>query len=54
MLESEVIERVSEFASLWDIVKATLEGRQPKGMQLEELAGAMPRTWEEQRLLTRL
>jgi hypothetical protein len=26
-----------------------LEGRQPKGMQLEELTRAMPAAWEEQR-----
>jgi hypothetical protein len=32
-----------------DIQEAILEGRQPKGMQLEELMGAMPGVWEEQR-----
>jgi ParB-like chromosome segregation protein Spo0J len=32
-----------------DIVEAILEGRQPKGMQLEELSRAMPSAWEEQR-----
>ena len=32
-----------------DIQEAILEGRQPKGMQLEELTRAMPGTWEEQR-----
>ena len=32
-----------------DIQEAILEGRQPKGMQLEELMGAMPGAWEEQR-----
>jgi hypothetical protein len=31
-----------------DIVEAILEGRQPKGMQLEELSRAMPSAWEEQ------
>jgi hypothetical protein len=33
-----------------DIQEAILEGRQPKGMQLEELIGAMPGAWEEQRV----
>jgi hypothetical protein len=32
-----------------DIQEAILEGRQPKGMQLEALTKAMPRAWEEQR-----
>jgi hypothetical protein len=32
-----------------DIQEAILEGRQPKGMQLEELTRAMPGAWEEQR-----
>ena len=32
-----------------DIVEAVLDGRQPKGMQLEELTRAMPSGWEEQR-----
>ena len=32
-----------------DIVEAILDGRQPKGMQLEELTRAMPSEWEEQR-----
>jgi hypothetical protein len=32
-----------------DIQEAILEGQQPKGMQLEELTGAMPGAWEEQR-----
>jgi hypothetical protein len=32
-----------------DIQEAILEGRQPKGMQLEELRGAMPAEWGEQR-----
>ena len=32
-----------------DIVEAILEGRQPKGLQLEELTRAMPSEWEEQR-----
>ena len=31
-----------------DIQEAILEGRQPKGMQLEELAGLMPNAWEQQ------
>ena len=31
-----------------DIVEAILDGRQPKGMQLEELTRAMPSAWEEQ------
>ena len=35
------------------IQEAILEGRQPKGMQLEELMGAMPGAWEEQRLVGR-
>jgi hypothetical protein len=32
-----------------DIQEAILEGRQPKGMQLEELTWAMPAEWGEQR-----
>jgi len=32
-----------------DIVEAILDGRQPKGLQLEELPGAMPSEWEGQR-----
>ena len=32
-----------------DIQEAILEGRQPKGMQLQNLALAMPITWEKQR-----
>jgi hypothetical protein len=32
-----------------DIQEAILDGRQPKGMQLEELTRAMPVAWEEQR-----
>jgi hypothetical protein len=32
-----------------DIQEAILEGRQAKGMQLEELTRAMPEAWEEQR-----
>ena len=31
-----------------DIVEAVLDGRQPKGMQLEELTRVMPSTWAEQ------
>ena len=31
-----------------DIVEAILDGRQPKGMQLEELTRVMPSTWHEQ------
>jgi hypothetical protein len=31
-----------------DIVEAILEGRQPKGLVLEELTWAMPSAWEEQ------
>lgn len=34
-----------------DIQEAILEGRQPKGMQLEELTRSMPMVWEEQRCL---
>jgi hypothetical protein len=34
-----------------DIQEAILEGRQPKGLQLEELMGAMPAEWGEQRRL---
>jgi hypothetical protein len=36
-----------------DIQEAILEGRQAKGMQLEELTKAMSGVWEEQRLLAR-
>jgi len=32
-----------------DIVEAILDGRQPKGMQLEDLTRPMPSGWEEQR-----
>ena len=32
-----------------DIQEAILDGRQPKGMQLEELTRAMPMAWQEQR-----
>ena len=32
-----------------DIVEAILDGRQSKGMQIEELTRAMPIAWEEQR-----
>jgi hypothetical protein len=32
-----------------DIIEAILDGRQPKGMQLEELTRVMPSVWEEQR-----
>ncbi|MGZ9273018.1 MAG: hypothetical protein ACXW6T_28175, partial [Candidatus Binatia bacterium] len=31
-----------------EIVEAILKGRQPKGMQLEELARSMPSSWEKQ------
>jgi hypothetical protein len=31
-----------------DIQDAILEGRPPKGMQLEELTGLMPYAWEQQ------
>ena len=34
-----------------DIQEAILNGRQPKGMQLEELTRAMPSAWEGQRNL---
>ncbi|MFZ1413723.1 MAG: hypothetical protein WAS73_03960 [Defluviicoccus sp.] len=36
-----------------DIQEAILDGRQPKGMQLEELTRAMPMEWGEQRRLFR-
>jgi hypothetical protein len=32
-----------------DFQEASSEGRQPKGMQLEKLTGAVPGAWEEQR-----
>jgi hypothetical protein len=32
-----------------DIQETILEGRQPKGMQLDELMGAVPGAWEAQR-----
>jgi predicted nucleic acid-binding Zn ribbon protein len=53
--EAEKIDRahVSRLLNLTllapDIQEAILEGRQPKGMQLEELTRAMPGAWEEQR-----
>jgi hypothetical protein len=34
-----------------DIQEAILDGRQPKGMQLEELTRALPSRWHEQRQL---
>jgi hypothetical protein len=33
-----------------DIQEAILDGRQPKGMSLEELTGTMPKVWAEQRV----
>ena len=33
-----------------DIQEAILKGRQPRGMQLEELMGAVPAEWGEQRV----
>lgn len=36
-----------------DIQEAILEGRQAKGVQLEELMGAMPAEWGEQRRIHR-
>ncbi len=35
-----------------DIQEAIIDGRQPKGMQLEELTGVMPSEWDEQRRRT--
>jgi hypothetical protein len=32
-----------------DVVDAILDGRQPKGMRLEDLLGGSPAEWEEQR-----
>jgi hypothetical protein len=32
-----------------DIQETIIDGRQPRGIQLEELTRAMPGTWEEQR-----
>ena len=32
-----------------DIVEAILDGRQPKGLQLEGLARVLPSAWDEQR-----
>jgi hypothetical protein len=32
-----------------NIVEAILDGRQPKGLQLEDVTRAMPITWDEQR-----
>ena len=34
-----------------DIVEAILEGRQPKGMQLQDLTHALPSRWHEQQQL---
>ena len=36
-----------------DIQEAILDGRQPKGMQLEELTRAMPIVWEEHRAIAK-
>ena len=41
--------RITLFAP--DIQEAILDGRQPKGIQLEELARGMPTSWEEQEKL---
>ena len=35
-----------------DIVEAILEERQPKGMQVQDITGAMPSVWEAQRAQT--
>jgi hypothetical protein len=32
-----------------DIQASIIDGRQPKGMQLQELTGSIPSGWEEQR-----
>jgi hypothetical protein len=32
-----------------DIQEAIIDGRQPRGMQLEELTGTMPSCWDDQR-----
>ena len=32
-----------------DIQEAIVDGRQPKGLQLEELTNAIPSEWEKQR-----
>ena len=32
-----------------DIAETLVDGRQPKGMQLEELTRAMPSAWDDQR-----
>lgn len=34
-----------------DVVRSILDGKQPKGMQLEELTRAMPMDWQEHRTL---
>lgn len=34
-----------------DIQEAIIDGRQPKGLQLEELTGLIPSGWDEQRRL---
>ena len=34
-----------------DLQEAILDGRQPKGMQLEELTRAMPSGWDEQQVV---
>lgn len=34
-----------------DIQEAIIDGRQPKGLQLEELTGLIPSGWDEQRQL---
>ena len=34
-----------------DLQEAIFEGRQPKGMQLEELTGRLPSAWDKQRQL---
>ena len=43
------VNRLLRLTLLAPIVEAILEGRQPKGVQLEELTDAIPSEWEKQR-----
>ena len=43
------VNRLLRLTLLAPDIEAILEGRQPKGMQLEEVTRAMPSGWEKQR-----
>jgi hypothetical protein len=43
------VNRLLRLTSSPDIIEAILRGRQPKGMQLEEVTDAISSEWDEQR-----